>query len=101
MISMFLLYHIFTIFLSLILYINFETYEKVYSNLYRPQSAKNGGKAAWGQISNEGMSDQENNDNPNRNQRKKLKIIRPDFVTNDFARVLPKKIYQDKERLYS
>jgi hypothetical protein len=27
--------------------------------------------------------------------------MRPDLTTNDFARILPKKIYQDKERLYS
>ena len=33
--------------------------------------------------------------------RKQVKLMRPDLTTNDFARILPKKIYQDKERLYS
>ena len=33
--------------------------------------------------------------------RNKVKIMKPDLTTNDFARVMPKKIYQDKERLYS
>ena len=27
--------------------------------------------------------------------------MKPDLTTNDFARIMPKKIYQDKERLYS
>ncbi len=27
--------------------------------------------------------------------------MKPDFTTNDFARLMPKKIHQDKERLYS
>ena len=51
-------------------------------------------------MSADGLSDQENNDG-HYQHRKKVKIMKPDFTTNDFARVLPKKIYQDKERLYS
>lgn len=27
--------------------------------------------------------------------------MKPDLTTHDFARILPKKIHQDKERLYS
>ena len=30
-----------------------------------------------------------------------MKIIRPDLTTNDFGRILPRKMYKDKERLYS
>jgi len=33
--------------------------------------------------------------------RKQIKIMKPDLTTHDFARILPKKIHQDKERLYS
>ena len=39
---------------------------------------------------------------PHKNHnRNKVKIMKPDLTSNDFARVVPKKIYQDKERLYS
>jgi hypothetical protein len=27
--------------------------------------------------------------------------MKPDLTTNDFARILPRKMYKDKERLYS
>ncbi len=27
--------------------------------------------------------------------------MKPDLATNDFARILPRKMYKDKERLYS
>jgi hypothetical protein len=33
--------------------------------------------------------------------RKQVKLLKPDLTTNNFARIMPKKIYQDKERLYS
>jgi hypothetical protein len=33
--------------------------------------------------------------------RRQVKLLKPDLTTNDFARVMPKKIHQDKERLYS
>ena len=48
----------------------------------------------WAQISGDNLSEQENNDPPH--YRKKVKIIKPEFTTNDFGRVLPKRIHQDK-----
>lgn len=54
----------------------------------------------WAQMSSDGISDQENNDGGYQH-RKNVKIMRPDFTTNDFGRIMPKKIHQDKERLYS
>jgi hypothetical protein len=36
-----------------------------------------------------------------KDRRKQVKIVRPDLTTHDFARILPRKIQQDKERLYS
>ena len=36
-------------------------------------------------------------DIPSRNlQRKQVKIMKPELTTNDFARIMPKKIYHDK-----
>ena len=54
----------------------------------------------WAQMSSDDISDEDNDDNQYQH-RKKVKIMKPDFVTNDCARLLPKKIHQDKERLYS
>ena len=42
------------------------------------------------------MSDQENNDQEYQHRLKKVKIMKPDLKINDFGRILPKKIYQDK-----
>jgi hypothetical protein len=33
--------------------------------------------------------------------KKHVRVIKPDLTANDFARILPRKIHQDKERLYS
>ena len=60
----------------------------------RPQSAKPGYRANWAQGSE---SDFQEQDNFSRGvQRKNVKLMKPDLTTNDFARILPKKIYQDK-----
>lgn len=67
---------------------------------FRPQSAKPGYKGYWGPASSEQFTDHDNNTSKNQH-RKNIKIMKPDLTTNDFARILPKKIYQDKERLYS
>ena len=65
----------------------------------RPQSAKPGYKGYWGQASSDDIGDQSvSSKNPHRKQ---IKIMKPDLTTHDFARILPKKIHQDKERLYS
>lgn len=50
------------------------------------------------------MSSDDFNENgaQQKNQHRKIvKVMKPDLTTHDFARILPKKIYQDKERLYS
>ena len=73
--------------------------EEVYIALFRPQSAKPGHKGNWGQYSVEDANEQSN---IQRHQnRKQVKLMRPDLTTHDFARILPRKIQQDKERLYS
>jgi hypothetical protein len=33
--------------------------------------------------------------------KKAIRLMRPDLTTHDFSRILPRKIHQDKERLYS
>jgi hypothetical protein len=65
--------------------------------LVRPQSAKIGARGYWGHGSEE--IDQ-NSSNKNIG-RKQVAIMKPDLTTHDFSRILPKKIHQDKERLYS
>ena len=72
-------------------------HEKVTSMLVRPQSAKIGARGYWGHGSEE--IDQ-NSSNKNIG-RKQVAIMKPDLTTHDFSRILPKKIHQDKERLYS
>jgi len=73
--------------------------EKVLVIWRRPQSAKPGYKGYWGQASSDDINEQSN---MSKNQhRKQIKIMKPDLTTHDFARILPKKIHQDKERLYS
>jgi hypothetical protein len=70
--------------------------EQVHNPLYRPSSTKQKSQAYWN-------SSQEKPD-PYRKQvytRKKVNIIKPDLTTNDFTRILPRQMYQDKERLYS
>jgi SpoVK/Ycf46/Vps4 family AAA+-type ATPase len=44
---------------------------------------------------------EESNEIVQKERRKQVKIVRPDLTTHDFARILPRKIQQDKERLYS
>lgn len=60
----------------------------------RPQSAKPGHRGYWGQGSSDDFHEGENNNKGN--GRKNVKLMKPDLTTNDFARILPKKIYQDK-----
>ena len=67
---------------------------------WRPQSAKPGFKGYWGQSSADDINEQSVISKSNQ-QRKQVKIMKPDLTTHDFARILPKKIHQDKERLYS
>ena len=67
----------------------------------RPQSAKNGQRGVLVQSHSDEISEQENIHEIQAYNRKKVKLLKPDFTTNDFTRILPKKIYQDKERLYS
>lgn len=65
----------------------------------RPQSAKPGYRAPAQQSSTDDLKD---DDFMQKNiLRKQVKLLKPDLTTNDFSRVMPKKIYQDKERLYS
>lgn len=33
--------------------------------------------------------------------KKNVVLMKPDLTSHDFSRILPKKIHQDKERLYS
>ena len=67
--------------------------------LLRPQSAKPGYKGYWGQASSDDIGDQSVSSKAG--HRKQIKIMKPDLTTHDFARIMPKKIHQDKERLYS
>ena len=68
--------------------------EEVLTFLWRPQSAKPGYKGYWGQASSDDINEQSL---PGKNaHRKQIKIMKPDLTTHDFARILPKKIHQDK-----
>jgi hypothetical protein len=75
------------------------THEEVCLVLDRPQSAKPGHKGYWGQSSADDIND--HSMIKQGNNRKAVKFVRPDLTTHDFARILPKRIQQDKERLYS
>lgn len=79
-------------------------YEKVQPNiLFRPQSAKHQIIGNWPQISSEEVTALENESLRNIHGKKSGNILRAHYITNsnDFSRLLPKKIMQDKERLYS
>jgi len=61
---------------------------------FRPQSAKPGHKGYWGQSSADDINDNSiSNKNPNRKQ---VKFLMPNLNTNDYGRILPRKIQQDK-----
>lgn len=70
-------------------------YEQVILTLFRPYSAKQG---YWG-IPN--IDEKDENSNKIQKLRKNVKYMKPDLTTNDFGRILPRKMYKDKERLYS
>lgn len=66
---------------------------RYYFLLRRPQSAKPGYRANCMQNPPENINEQIHPKNLNRKQ---IKIMKPDLTTHDFARILPRKIQQDK-----
>lgn len=69
----------------------------------RPQSAKPGYRQAHMQGNSFSDFKEESELHPHHKHgnRKQVKLLKPDLTTNDFTRIMPKKIYHDKERLYS
>jgi hypothetical protein len=58
-----------------------------------------GMRGYWGQTNTDEVSEQ--NTSTKNLSRKQVAIMKPDLTSHDFSRILPKKIHQDKERLYS
>ena len=73
-------------------------YEQVFAFLSRPLSSKNKSNGFWGYPIKE---EQDDSYSKQLQIKKKVKLIRPDLTTNVFSRILPRKMYKDKERLYS
>jgi|688.fasta_scaffold626075_2 hypothetical protein len=53
----------------------------------------------WGHSNTDEVS--EHNTSTKNLSKKQVVIMKPDLTSHDFSRILPKKIHQDKERLYS
>jgi hypothetical protein len=53
----------------------------------------------WGYSNTDEVS--EHNTSTKNLSKKQVVIMKPDLTSHDFSRILPKKIHQDKERLYS
>lgn len=58
-----------------------------------------GMRGYWGQGNTDEAS--EHNTSAKNINKKQVVLMKPDLTSHDFSRILPKKIHQDKERLYS
>jgi hypothetical protein len=58
-----------------------------------------GMRGYWGQTNTDEAS--EHNTSTKNIHKKQVVLMKPDLTSHDFSRILPKKIHQDKERLYS